>query len=100
MAPLFRHRLNTPCIAKMFDTQHQSYSHARIGTIVGNLPIGCQYGMIFPNYSISLTNPHLKDYWKLMVGVQGLHMVDSSEFLSVMIQMSFQLTNTVHPKLK
>lgn len=35
-----------------------------------------------------------------MVGVQGLQMVDSSEFLSTMIQMSFKLTNTIHLKLK
>ena len=59
-----------------------------------------QYGTIFPDYSISLTDPHLKECWKLMVGVEGLQMVDSSEFLSVMIQTSFQLTNIIHLKLK
>ena len=35
-----------------------------------------------------------------MVGVQGLQMVDNSEYLSVIVQTSFQLTNTIHPKLK
>ena len=35
-----------------------------------------------------------------MVGVQGLQMVDESEYLSIIIHTSFQLTNTVHPKLK
>ena len=100
LAPLFRHVLNTPCISEVFDTRHQNYDHARIGTIVVKLSTGCQYGTIFPDYSISLTDPHLKDCWKLMVGVQGLQMVDESEYLSVIIRTSFQLTNTVHPKLK
>ena len=72
LAPLFRHGLNTPCISKVFDTRHQNYDHARIGTIVGNLSSGCHYGTIFPDYSISLMDPHLKDCWKLMVGVPGL----------------------------
>jgi len=89
LAPLFKHGLNTPCIAEVFDTPHHNYDHARIGTIFGNLSTGCQYGIIFLDYSISLTDPHLKDCWKLMVGVQGLQMVDNSEFLSTMIEMSF-----------
>ena len=50
LAPLFRHGLNTPCIAEVFDTCHQNYDHARIGTIMGNLSTGCQYGTIFPDY--------------------------------------------------
>lgn len=35
-----------------------------------------------------------------MVGVQGLQMVDESEYLSVIIQTSFQWNSIVHPKLK
>ena len=100
LAPLFRHGLNTPCIAEVFDTRHQNYDHARIGTIMGNLSTGCQYGTIFPDYSISLTDVHLQDCWKLMTGVQGLQLAEDSEYLSVLVQTSFQLTNTAHPKLK
>ena len=100
LAPLFRHGLNTPCISEVFDTLHQSYDHAQIGTIMGNLSTGCQYGTIYPDYSISLIDVHLKDCWKLMTGVQGLQLVEDSEYLSVLVQTSFQLTNTAHPKLK
>ena len=67
---------------------------------MGNLSIGCQYGTIFLDYSISLTDVHLKDCWKLLTGVQGLTMAEESEYLSVIGQASFQLTNTAHPKLK
>jgi len=67
---------------------------------MGNLSSGCQHGTIFPDYAISLTDVHIKDCWKALIGVQGLSMVDDSEFLSVIVQTSFQLTNTVHPKLK
>nr|AXB54821.1 polyprotein [Pinus nigra virus 1] len=100
LAPLFRHGLNTPCIAELFDSRHNDYNHARIGTILGNLMSGCQYGTIYPDYAISLTDVHLKECWKALIGVQGLSMADESEFLSVIVQTSFQLTNTVHPKLK
>jgi len=100
LAPLFRHGINTPCIAEFFDTRQQSYDHARIGTIMGNLATGCQYGTIYPDYSISLNYAHLKDCWKLLTGVQGLTMADESEYLSVIGQASFQLTNIAHPKLK
>ena len=55
---------------------------------------------IYPDYAISLSDVHLKDCWKALVGVQGLEMVQDSEYLSVLIQTSFQLTNTVHPKLR
>lgn len=100
LAPLFRHGLNTPYIAELFDTRHNIYDHAQIGTILGILSSGCQHGTIYPDYAISLTDIHLKDCWKALIGVQGLSMVDDSEFLSVIVQTSFQLTNTVHPKLK
>lgn len=101
LAPLFRQGINTPCIAKLLiDIRHLSYEHARIGTIVGNLSKGCQYGTIYPDYAISLIDKNLKDCWKLMVGIQGVAMAAESEYLSVIIQNSFQLTNTVHPKLK
>jgi len=100
LAPLFRHGINTPCIAELFDTRHQNYEHARIGTIMGNLATGCQYGTIYPDYAISLNDVHLKDCWKLLTGVQGLSMTEESEYLSVIGQASFQLTNTAHPKLK
>lgn len=100
LAPLFRHGINTPCIAELFDTRHQNYDHARIGTIQGNLASGCQYGTIYPDYAISLNDVHLKDCWKLLSGVQGLTMAEESEYLSVIGQASFQLTNTAHPKLK
>lgn len=100
LAPLFRHGINSPCIAEVFDTRHQVYDHARIGTIVGNLSSGCQYGTIFPDYAISMSDPHLQECWKLMTGVQGLSLINDSEYLSIIIQTSFQLTNTVHPKLK
>ena len=100
LAPLFRHGINTPCIVELFDKRHNEYDHARIGTILGNLSSGCQHGTIFPDYAISLTDAHIKDCWKALIGVQGLSMVDDSEFLSVIVQTSFQLTNTVHPKLK
>lgn len=100
LAPLFRHGINTPCITELFDTRHQTYDHARIGTIMGNLSTGCQYGTIFPDYAISLTDAHLKDCWKLLSGVQGLQMAEESEYLSLIGQASFQLTNTAHPKLK
>lgn len=99
-APLFRHGINTPCIAELFDTHHQTYDSARIGTIMGNLSTGCQYGTIFLDYSISLNDAHLKYCWKLLTGVQGLNMAEDSEYLSVIVQASFQLTNTSHPKLK
>lgn len=97
---MFRHGINTPCIAELFDTRHQNYDHARIGTIMGNLATGCQYGTIFPDYAISLNDVHLKDCWKLLTGVQGLTMAEESEYLSVIGQASFQLTNTADPKLK
>lgn len=67
---------------------------------MGNLSTGCQYGTIFPDYSISLNGAHLKYCWKLLVGVQGLNMIEDSEYLSTLVQDSFQLTNTAHPKLK
>lgn len=84
----------------MFDTRHQSYDHAVIGTIVGNLATGCQYRRIYSDYAIILIDAHLKYCWKLMIGVQGLQMGDDNEYLLVLVQTSFQLTNTVHPKLK
>lgn len=55
LAPLFRHGLNTPCIAELFDSRHNEYDHARIGTILGNLMSGCQYGTILGNLKYSLT---------------------------------------------
>ena len=67
---------------------------------MGNLSTGCQYGTIFPDYSISLTDVHLKECWKLMVGVQGLQIIEDNDYLDVLVQTSFQLTNTAHPKLK
>ena len=63
-------------------------------------PQDVKYGTSFPDYSISLTDVHLKHCWKLMVGVQGLQMEEDSDSLSVLVQTSFQLTNTTHPKLK
>ena len=100
LAPLFRHGINAPCIAELFNTRHQTYDNARIGTIMGNLASGCQYGTIYPDYAVSLNEVHLKDCWKMLVGVQGVSMVEDSEYLSIISQASFQLTNTVHPKLK
>lgn len=100
LAPLFCHGLNTPCLFKIFDTRHNNYDHDQIGTIMGNLSSGCQYGTIYPDCAINLSNVHLKDCSKILVGVQGLQMVDDSEYLSILIQTSFQLTNIVHPKLK
>ena len=67
---------------------------------MGNLSTRCQYGTIFLDYSISLNDVHLKGCWKLLVGVQGLKMIEDSEYLSTLVQASFQLTNTAHPKLK
>jgi len=62
LTPLSRYGLNTPCIAEVFDTRHQNYDHARIGTIVGNLSTDCQYGIVFPYYIISLTDAHIKEF--------------------------------------
>lgn len=89
LAPLFHHGLNTPCIAEVFDTRHNIYDHAWIRTILGNLSLGCQYGTIYLDYAISLSDIHLKDCWKALVGVQGLEMVQDNEYLSVLIQNLF-----------
>jgi hypothetical protein len=100
LAPLFRHGINSPCLVELFDTRHKDYDHARIGSVTGNLASGCQYGTIYPDYSISLADRHLANAWKVLVGVQGLRMIEDSEFVSLIIQTAFQLNNTVHPKLR
>jgi len=61
LALLFRHGINTPCLVELFDTHHGNYEHARIGTTMGNLATGCQYGTIYPDYAISLNDVHLKE---------------------------------------
>lgn len=100
LAPLFRHGINTPCIPELFNTRHNIYEDVQIGTILGNLSSGCQHGTIYPDYAISLSDIHLKDCWKALIGVQGLEMEEDSGYLSVIVQTSFQLTNTIHTKLR
>lgn len=54
LAPLFWGGINTPTLVELFDSRHVKYEHAMIGSIIGNLISGCQFGTIYPNHSLSL----------------------------------------------
>ena len=81
--PLIREGLNCSILMALRDTRHIRFDDSLLGTIQTSLSCGLVHFNYFPNFIISLHNPHIMKAFTLNIKTQGTLMVQGTHQLAL-----------------
>lgn len=76
--PLTRKDLNTSALVCALDTRHHSFKDALLGAVQAPLHDGPIYFNVYPNFTCSLSDPHLNRSLRLKIKTHGFNMLEGS----------------------
>ncbi|KAL0444664.1 UNVERIFIED_CONTAM: polyprotein [Sesamum latifolium] len=77
----------------LLDTRFLEYEHAVIGTVLTTLNAGSIVVTFFPNFAVSLCDPHVASAFKVQVQITGANQVPASVIATLHHQLVFGLQN-------
>ncbi|KAL0444659.1 UNVERIFIED_CONTAM: polyprotein [Sesamum latifolium] len=77
----------------LLDTRFLKYEHAIIGTVLTTLNCGSIVVTFFPNFVVSLCDPHVASAFKVQVQITGANQVPASVMATLHHQLVFRLQN-------
>ncbi|KAL0444653.1 UNVERIFIED_CONTAM: polyprotein [Sesamum latifolium] len=77
----------------LLDTRFLEYEHAVIGTVLTTLNAGSIVVTFFPNFAVSLCDPHVASAFKVQVQITGANQVPASVMATLHHQLVFRLQN-------
>ncbi|KAK4383782.1 polyprotein [Sesamum angolense] len=77
----------------LLDTRFLEYEHAVIGTVLTTLNAGSIVVTFFPNFAVSLSDPHVASAFKVQVQIMGANQVSASVMATLHHQLVFRLQN-------
>ncbi|KAL0286391.1 UNVERIFIED_CONTAM: polyprotein [Sesamum radiatum] len=77
----------------LLDTRFLEYEHAVIGTVLTTLNAGSIVVTFFPNFAVSLSDPHVASAFKVQVQITGANQVPASVMATLHHQLVFRLQN-------
>eukprot|EP01018_Ginkgo_biloba_P025064 Gb_18264 [translate_table: standard] len=99
--PLFRHGIGAKLLLGSFDLRHtKSMTDCIISAMKTSLHDGPVFHNVFPNFHVSLTDPHINQILKICLKTQGIHMLSGSHSLALQYRVMHRTTNTLTPAVK
>eukprot|EP01018_Ginkgo_biloba_P034607 Gb_05161 [translate_table: standard] len=99
--PLFRHGIGAKLLLGSFDLRHtKSVTDCIISAMETSLHDGPVFHNVFPNFSVSLTDPNINQVLKICLKTQGIHMLSGSHSLALQYRVMYRTTNTLTPAVK
>ncbi|CDP20491.1 unnamed protein product [Coffea canephora] len=91
----FHGRKGLPIVARiaLLDTRFKQYQHACIATTETTLNAGTVFVTLFPNFNMSLADPHLLEALKVQVQIIGAEQVSDSIAATLHYQMVYRVQN-------
>ncbi|KAK4381889.1 polyprotein [Sesamum angolense] len=77
----------------LLDTRFLEYEHAVIGTVLTTLNAGSIVVTFFPNFAVSLSDPHVASAFIVQVHITGANQVSASVMATLHHQLVFRLQN-------
>ena len=76
-----------------FDSRFLEYQHVVIGIVQTTLNAGTIFVTLFPNFNITLKDPHLCDALKVQVQITGVSLVQDTYAATLHYQFTYRLQN-------
>ncbi|CDP21259.1 unnamed protein product [Coffea canephora] len=91
----FHGRKGLPVVARvaLLDTRFKQYQHACIATTETTLNAGTVFVTLFPNFNMSLADPHLLEALKVQVQIIGAEQVSDAIAATLHYQMVYRVQN-------
>ena len=95
MALTFHGRKGLPVVSRisLLDSKFLEYQNAIIGTVQTTLNAGTIFVTLFPNFNMSLKDPHLCDTFKVQVQITGASQVQDTFAATFLYQLAYRLQN-------
>ena len=95
LALTFRGRKGLPVVFRisLLDSRFLEYQNAIIGTVQTTLNAGTVFVTLFPNFNVSLKNPHLCDALKVQVQITRASQVQDTFAVTLHYQLAYRLQN-------
>ena len=93
MALTFHGRKGLPIASRisLLDSRFLEYQNTIIGTVQTTLNAGTIFVTLFPNFNMSLKNPHLCDAHKVQVQITGASQVQDTFAATLHYQLAYRL---------
>ena len=95
MALTFHGRKGLPVVSRiaLLDSRFLEYQNAVIGIVQTTLNAGTVFVTLFPNFNMSLKNPHLCDALKVQVQIAGASQVQDTFAATLHNHLAYRLQN-------
>ena len=100
LKPATRLGLNTSALLCLRDKRHRKFHDSLLGIIESSLCDGPIYFSCFPNFTLSLTDPHLMHVLSLDIKSEGYDMLPGSENVILIYRIHYKVMNTVVPNIR
>eukprot|EP01018_Ginkgo_biloba_P011616 Gb_40216 [translate_table: standard] len=94
--PLFRNGIGAKLLLGSFNLRHtKSVTNYIISAMETSLHDGPVYHNAFPNFPVSLIDPHINQVLKIFLKTQGIHMLPGSHSLALQYRFMYRTPNTL-----
>ena len=95
LALTFHGRKGLPVVYRisLFDSRFLDYQNVVIGTVQTTLNAGIVFVTLFPNFNMSLKDPHICDALKVQVQITGAFQVQDTFIATLHYQLAYRLQN-------
>ena len=97
---LTRRGLNTIVLECLRDSRNLRFLDFLLGQIEANLSDGPVFFNVFPDFSISRTNPHILECLTLLLKTSGYEMKPGSKNIAVTYRVCYKIMTTLRPGAK
>eukprot|EP01018_Ginkgo_biloba_P040645 Gb_35857 [translate_table: standard] len=92
------HGIGAKLLLGFFDLRHTKLvTDCIISAMETSLHDGPVFHNVFPNFPVSLTDPHINQILKICLKTQGIHMLSGSHSLALQYRVMYRTTNTLTP---
>lgn len=98
LKPLTREGLNACLMVALRDCRHLDFGDSLLGLVETSLCNGQVYFNCFPNFPVSLTDPHILKTLTLNIQTKGYNMIQNSEHVAISYRVYYKVMNTLNPK--
>ncbi|KAJ9140919.1 hypothetical protein P3X46_031510 [Hevea brasiliensis] len=100
LKPATRLGLNTSALICVRDKRHNNFNDSLLGIVESSLCDGPIYFSCYPNFTISIRDPHVMKALSLDIKTSGYDMLPRSENIILIYRIHYKAMNTVVPNLR
>ncbi|KAJ9178720.1 hypothetical protein P3X46_010580 [Hevea brasiliensis] len=100
LKPATRLGLNTSALICVRDKRHNNFNDSLLGIVKSSLCDGPIYFSCYPNFTLSIDDPHIMKALSLDIKTSGYNMLPGSENIILIYRIHYKAMNTVVPNLR